>query len=212
MKNDPWAFGWTPLLTLVGFAITICIALFGFRTFGRWRKEKLEEKKIEIALEAMALAHECQFIFRNIRSPLSTSAEWADMPKWPNETEDHWGSRGPYYAIYSRIAHNKDFFERLFKLQPKFMALFGGDSESIFVKCHRARRYVEVSAQMLTRAIDDAGLLNENAQRQRNQWEADIWEGMGDIYPGIDRVSLLLREFQQEILDICTPIVQITRR
>lgn len=30
--NDPWAFGWTQLLTLIGFVITIGIAVDGFRT------------------------------------------------------------------------------------------------------------------------------------------------------------------------------------
>jgi hypothetical protein len=34
---DPWAFGWTQLFTLVGFLITIIIAVTSFRTFGRWR-------------------------------------------------------------------------------------------------------------------------------------------------------------------------------
>lgn len=31
--QDPWIFGWTQLLTIIGFAITIAIAIGGFRTF-----------------------------------------------------------------------------------------------------------------------------------------------------------------------------------
>jgi hypothetical protein len=45
--NDPWAFGWTQLLTIVGFLITGAIAVGGFGTFERWRKQKLEEKKLK---------------------------------------------------------------------------------------------------------------------------------------------------------------------
>jgi hypothetical protein len=93
-------------------------------------REKLEEKKIEIALEAMALAHECRFVFRNIRSPMSTRIEWVDIPKSPNETDESWNRRGPYYAILSRVTRNRDYFERLFKLQPKFMAMFGAETDA----------------------------------------------------------------------------------
>jgi len=39
--QDPWIFGWTQLLTIIGFAITIAIAVGGFRTFDGWKREKL---------------------------------------------------------------------------------------------------------------------------------------------------------------------------
>jgi hypothetical protein len=60
---DPWAFGWTQVFTLVGFGITITIAIGGFRSFERWRREKLEERRIETAFEALTIAHETKFIF-----------------------------------------------------------------------------------------------------------------------------------------------------
>jgi hypothetical protein len=56
--SNPWEFGWTQLLTVVGFGITTVIAFSGFRTFGRWKREKVEERRIEIALDALALAYE----------------------------------------------------------------------------------------------------------------------------------------------------------
>ena len=49
--NNPWAFGWTQLLTVLGFIITIGIAFGSYRTFERWKREKLEEKKLDVALE-----------------------------------------------------------------------------------------------------------------------------------------------------------------
>jgi hypothetical protein len=55
---DPWTFGWTQLLTIIGFIITISIAVGGFRTFNRWKREKIEEKRIDIAIEALALVYE----------------------------------------------------------------------------------------------------------------------------------------------------------
>ena len=58
--NDPWAFGWTQLLTIIGFCITVTIALGSFRTFNRWRREKIEEKRLDVVLEPIAtLASKC---------------------------------------------------------------------------------------------------------------------------------------------------------
>ena len=66
--NNPWAFGWTQLLTIVGMLLTLGIATTGFRTFGRWKREKLEERRIETAIDALALVYESKFIFDHIRS------------------------------------------------------------------------------------------------------------------------------------------------
>jgi len=146
---DPWTFGWTQLLTVIGFIITIGIAGIGFRTFGRWKREKLEEKRIEIAFDMLALAHEAQFIFANIRGPMAYPHEWADMPEVISETADQRSARGSFYATLSRIAANTDYFERLWKLQPRCMAMFGADVADVFMLLHRAPREVEVAAQML---------------------------------------------------------------
>ena len=48
--SDPWAFGWTQLLTLIGFAITIGIAAGGYQTFSRWKRQKIEERRISSAM------------------------------------------------------------------------------------------------------------------------------------------------------------------
>src|SRR4051794_22993667 len=105
---DPWAFGWTQLFTLFGFLITIIIAISGFRTVGRWRREKLEERRIETAFDALSIAHETKFIFGNIRSSLTEGYEWADMPHWDGDTDDHRRRRGPYFAAIKRINANAD--------------------------------------------------------------------------------------------------------
>jgi hypothetical protein len=85
--SDPWAFGWTQVFTILGFLITIGIAFGGFRTLERWKREKIEEKKIDTAIDALALAYESKFIFDNIRSELTCEVEWDDMPGKAGETE-----------------------------------------------------------------------------------------------------------------------------
>ena len=213
MTPNPWMFGWTQLLTVIGFIITICIALGGFRTFGRWKREKLEEKKIEIAFEALSIAYEAKFIFDAIRSPMSFGYEWEDMPRSPGESDQDWNNRGSFYAILKRIERNRDYFDRLWKLQPRFMAMFGPETEEIFLLLHQARRFIEVSAQMLGRKRHGDEEWSENRQRLHQRMEADIWSGMdeasdGDeIIPDIDRVSRRLRQFRDRIVALCRPVV-----
>ncbi|HUZ33555.1 MAG TPA: hypothetical protein VMV19_15845 [Xanthobacteraceae bacterium] len=205
----PWTFGWTQLLTIVGFAITGIVAFGGFRTFDRWKREKLEERRIEIAFEALSIAYEAKFVFDSIRSPMAFAHEWSDMPRSSGESDDDWSHRGSFFAILKRIANNKDYLERVWKLQPRFMAEFGPQTEQIFLKLHQARKFIETSAQMLARRRDDdRGQWNENRQRQRDQWEADIWIGMDAINPGNGRVGQLLNGFKTEIESLCRPITE----
>jgi hypothetical protein len=196
--NDPWAFGWTQVLTVVGFAITICIAIGGFRTFGRWRRENIEDRRIKIALDALTVAYETKFIFQNIRSPLTEGYEWADMPRWENDTEDKRQRRGPFYASIKRINANAKFFERVWQLQPQCMAFFGPKVEDTFMKLHRARRHIEVAAQMLAQRMNEFDpIQTDDTRKLYEQLRRDIWDHSG-FEPEKDRVGQLLNEFVEE--------------
>jgi hypothetical protein len=88
------------------------------------------------------------------------------------------------------------------------MAMFGSDKEAIFMKCHEARRHIEVSASMLMRQVGEDVEWSENRQRQRDQWEADIWIGIDEVYPGSGRVSTKLEQFKNQIVGVCDPIAK----
>jgi hypothetical protein len=47
--DNPWAFGWTQLLGVSGLLLTAAIGGFGLRTLNKWRREKIEEKKVDLA-------------------------------------------------------------------------------------------------------------------------------------------------------------------
>jgi hypothetical protein len=196
--TDPWAFDWTQLLTIIGFAITMVIAFGGFRTFGRWKREKLEEQKIEIAFDVLTVTYEAKYIFGQIRSIMAFGYEWEDMPEEPGETKEQRNSRGPFYATLKRIQANKDYFERVWKLQPRCMAVFGPSAEEIFLLLHRARREVEVSAQVLARRSFES--------RNRGQYERDVWD-MGSFEPEKDRVGMRISEFRDRAEALCRPII-----
>jgi hypothetical protein len=205
--TDPWAFGWTQVLTIVGLVLTASIAGFGFRTFGRWKREKLEERKIEVAFDTLTIAYETKFVFQYIRGIMVHGYEWADMPKREGDSEDRRNRRGTFYASLKRIEQNKDFFDRVWQVQPKCMTVFGRQVEDTFLKLHQARRNIEVAAQMLAEEIDDPILTNDQETRDLyKQLRRDLWDH-GNFEADKDKVGKLLREFENELETVARPIV-----
>jgi hypothetical protein len=204
--TDPWAFGWTQILTLVGFVITALIAIGGFRTFGRWKREKLEEKRIDLALEALAFAHKSKFIFDSIRSAMAFSYEWDDMPVVAGEDDNRRSSRGEFYAVFKRMGHNKEFFEKAWDLQVRCSAMFGMKAQELFLLMHRARREIEVSAEMLFRDPHTSHPTPENLATW-NQFRADVWEAYGALAPEGDKVGKKLTAFRDGIEGLCRPVI-----
>jgi hypothetical protein len=204
-SNDAWAFGWTHILTLIGFAITVTIALSGFRTFSRWKREKFEEARMETAIAALAAAYKAKYVFQHIRGPLAFSYEWDDMPQEPSDTPDRRSRRGAYYAHMKRIGQNKDFFEHLWDLQPKCMAIFGADTEEAFMLVHKARRHVEVGCEMLSRQISDGESTAEN-RALYEQLRRDVADH-GDFEPEKDRVGKMLKDFVGSMERLCRPVI-----
>jgi hypothetical protein len=202
---DPWAFGWTQVFAICGFIITIVIAVGGFRTFGRWKREKIEERRIDTALDALAVVYEAKYIFDNIRSPMSFGYEWESMPQLPGDSEQKRGQRGPFYASLKRIEANKDFFERLWKVQTRCIALFGTEVEETFLRLHKGRRKVEVSAGMLYRDPYPEYVTEDN----KRTWESfrnDVW-AQNSLEPEDDKIGRQLELFRTEMESLCRPII-----
>ena len=193
-------------MTMVGMALTGVIAFAGFRSFSRWRREKLEERRIEVAFEVLGIAYETKFIFEHIRSPLTSSYEWADMPKKKGETYEQRDRRGPFYAVFMRLQANKDFFESVWRIQPKCMAVFGPEIESTFLKLHQARRKIEVAAEMLVGAEDEQPAERRDLVELYTQLRRDIADH-GEFQKDKDRVAKLVQEFVHEVVAKARPIV-----
>src|ERR1700733_5557432 len=147
--SDPWSFGWTQVLTIAGLMLTAIISGLGLRTFGKWRRENIETRGIETAVDALALAYQTKLVFQNIRAPITYPYEYESMPERPGETDDIRSARGKYFAIARRIEQNGEFFKAIWGIQPRVMALFGPETEGIFLELHEARRQIEVSGHLL---------------------------------------------------------------
>ena len=86
------------------------------------------------------------------------------------------------------------------------MALFGNDIEQTFLLMHRARREIEVSAEMLLRDPYPTHQSQDNLETW-DRFRADIWPAYKDKAKGGDQVGQKLSEFITKIENICRPIV-----
>lgn len=189
-------------LTVIGLAITVALAVAGFKTFDKWKREKLEERRIETAIDALALAYESKIVFRSIRSSFSTEIDYKAMPVIEGETEAKRLLRGSYWAVGKRVFDNKGYFERVWKLQPLVMAIFGEGMEDIFGKLHDARAMIGVASQTL--AWDPPpGNTADNVALHR-QMRTDLWGGGSNDE---DRVQESLDAFRKGIERVCKPVV-----
>ncbi len=205
MTPDPWEFGWTQLLTIAGFVITSAIAVSGFRTFGRWKREKVEERRIETALDALTLAYQSKDVFRYIRGAVSYRHDYADMPVIPNDSDEMRNLRGSYYVVGKRVVEHRDYFDQAWKLQPRVMAVFGEEAETIFQRLHNARATVQVASNTLAFEMPLNPVRESQDDRQlRVQLRNDLW-GAGSGRP--DRVEEDLEAFRKGIVRLCRPAV-----
>jgi hypothetical protein len=88
-----------PGVAIAAFVITTILAIAGLRTFDRWKREKVEERRIETAIDALALAYESKIVFRSIRSPHSNQLEHKNMDVKEGESDDDRQQRGAYWAV-----------------------------------------------------------------------------------------------------------------
>jgi hypothetical protein len=197
--NDAWIFGTNQLLTSIGFLITIAIAVASFKTFNRWKREKIEERRIEAAIDILALAYESRIVFRRIRAGLITDADLKDMPVRDGEDADHRRLRGSYWAYLKRVIDHRDFFERAWDLQPVAMAIFGEAMADVFAKLHETRASIEVSSEKLA---------NDPTAMGDRQLAMDMRTDLvGHPNKAKDRVQQSLDAFCNGIERVCKPIV-----
>src|SRR5260370_28842815 len=76
--------------------------------------------------------------------------------------------------MLKRIEAQKEFFERAWKIQVRCTALFGPNVEEVFLLMHRARREIEVSAEMLWHDPRPSVATPDNLETW-NRFRADVW-------------------------------------
>jgi hypothetical protein len=193
-----------PTIALIAVIVTGCFAFAGLRTFHRWKREKVEEKRIDVAIDALAIGFEAAVVFDEIRSRLMKIYEYADL-NVAGDDRRSLQQHGPH-AVLKRLEAKQPFFDKAVSLEPKFVAVFGRDKDAIFECLFFARRQVMVTAEMLIE--DERSGLPETAESraQRVKWRKQIFASPGTVDPE-DEVGKLLQRFRDEIEQLCRPIV-----
>jgi hypothetical protein len=189
-----------PVVGLLGISVTGYFACAGLRTFDRWKREKLEEKRIDVAIDALALAFESQVVFDYIRARLT---RLYDVPIGNDRHIQEYSLR----AVLKRVEERQPFFDRALMLEPKFVAVFGRDKATIFEHLFSARHQVMTFTEAL---IDDYRTEidpeNMEARKQPVKWRKQISASPGIVDPE-DEVGKLLQQFRSEVEELCRPIV-----
>jgi hypothetical protein len=203
------------IVALLGLGLTAVIAIAGFKSFGRWKREKIEERRIEVALDALAMAYEARFRFEGIRSRFTREEEYAGIDEQPLRDNisimitHREGQRSPY-AVLKRIGNNHEFFERVSDIEPKFMAIFGAETEEIFAELYDAKRMVETAAEAL---YEEARVEHDpsdvDARERMRQLRVVIFASKGKV-EAEDKVGQKVLDFQRKIEALCRPIVDQT--
>jgi hypothetical protein len=196
-----------PALTIIGFIIALSIAVAAFQSLKKWRGQQIEERRIETALDALAVTYESKYVFDNIRSPMVFEYEWNNMQRRPGEPDEIWQQRAAFFAVKQRILNHRDYFERVYKLQPRVMALLGQKAEQVFMLMHKARREIEVAADMLAwRVQNPIGPEPNHDEEFWRQCKRDIYD-YGDFEPNQDKVGKKLVEFREKMEALCRPVI-----
>ncbi|MFZ1922328.1 MAG: hypothetical protein WAU57_11930, partial [Xanthobacteraceae bacterium] len=208
--SDPWAFGWTQLLTILGLMLTGVVSGLGLRTFGKWRRETIEARRIDAAVDVLSLAYQSKWVFENIRGPIVYAYEYDEMPGRSGESEDERSIRGKYFSVMRRIERNSEFFKAAWDIQPRAMALFGTETEEIFRQMHEARRQIEVSAGLLYQHFHEekSRQLTPDTKKLRKEQLEDIDWAEASAVDGGDRIGVKLVAFRTGMEALCRPVVR----
>jgi hypothetical protein len=185
-----------PVVSLLGIVAAAVAAICGFRSFERWKREQLEERRIDVALEGLAIARESKYVFARIRNPSGFEGEWRSMPVREGESESDRGRRGTSYAILARLKTDQDFFDRVSRFLPKAVALFGDVIESYFERLEFAESLVRDAAVQLTWQLPvHPEKPSQEDFEHRMQLRSYLWTGFGGE---TDRVENELQAFRSE--------------
>ena len=199
---SPWDFGWQQLFGAAQLLTTIVIAGVTYRSFQKWKREKLEEKRLDIALEALAVAYDTETVFKRIRHIFASAAELATIPKPDGMSDSDFDVRKTFIATLHRVDNEREFFERVAKLRPRLIAVFGRATEPAFEQLWMARNRVIVAAQMLISTPR-----HSTRDDLRTQLEGAVWDMGLDHEKGGFEVTKHYSFFIAEIERLCKPVI-----
>ena len=117
-----------------------------------------------------------------------------------------WCAPASLPGLRRRAPGEVSYQERAWKMQVRCTALFGPQVEETFLLIQRARRQIEVSAEMLFHDPEPT-FKNQDNLETWNRFRADVWPAYGSLAKGGDEVGQKLSEFKTTMENLCRPII-----
>jgi hypothetical protein len=197
-----------PVVALVGITVTGTVATLGLQSFEKFKREKIEERRIEVSIDALALAYEAKYVFESIRARARSNDEddGGVIVEGNVQVKLRDGQRAAY-VVLKRLRTHEDFFESAYRLQPRFMAVFGADTDKIFHLLYDARTTLQTTATVLFEH-EALELDRDDVQgkEDRRRFRDVIFRGPTEEKIG-DAISDKLDDFRIKIEGICRPVI-----
>ena len=201
-----------PLMTEIASIVQALSILFAcwavIAGIDAWKREFIGKRRIEIAEQILAKFYEVKDAIAFIRSPWSGSEEGKSRKRGPAEGEAESKLLDRGYIVFERYEKRMNTFVELNTLKYRFMAAFGAESESVFVRINQVLNSIFISAQMLaTHYWQRQGRVPmEPDEFQRHLDEMHKHEGVfWDRYNENDEVRKELSAIQSELEKITAP-------
>jgi hypothetical protein len=168
----------------------------------------------EVALDALAIAYEARSRFEGIRSRFVQEHEYegidhVEVGNVQYQVGHREAQRSPY-AVLKRLKNNSDCFDKVSDIEPKFMAIFGAETQAYFELLYEATTIVRVSANPLFEdAVIEHDPSDQVTRERLRKLRMDVFASKGK-FEDEDRVGQKLLEFQARIEELCRPIVDAT--
>lgn len=127
--------GWA---TLVGAGAVIYAAKVGSNTFGAWKRQKQEERRMDAAERILTLAYRLRHNLEAIRNSgifsgeverAETALKAADDRLWTNLDVDRQRKATTAQVIRQRLSHFQNEIQEVWSLKPMARAFFGPEVE-----------------------------------------------------------------------------------
>lgn len=185
--------------TVVGALAVFYAAHKGSDTFKQWRRQKGEERRIEVAEQILILSYKVKRALESIRSPMMLSGEVAKVEEKLRESgaldestgEGKKGNLTTAQGALMRMDHYKDLWNSLLDITPVAKAIFGDEIEKQLNELWSQRSKIAVAANSYARlpSHDHARTPEQQAYQtqHRERLEQTLWFG-GDE-SGVDAIE-----------------------
>jgi hypothetical protein len=160
--------------TIIGALAVIYAAHKGSDTFKQWRRQKNEERRIELAEQVLTLAYKLRRAIEGIRSPAMWGAEQGEVYDELRKNgvindqtpEGHKGILATAQATMSRSNVHKPLWDALLDTMPTAKAVFGDDVEGALDEIWKQRNRIITAAQRYARLIHQVPGRTDEAQEK----------------------------------------------